>query len=182
MKIRKATKKDLIEIKKLQESNLHKNLTPGQKEKEGFVSVETNLSQLEKINKDIGILVVEEDNKIIAYEMPLGLCHAEKIPLLIPFINRILNLKYQGINLSKYKIGIEGQICISKNYKGKGIAEKLHTEFIKLLKPKYDLILTEVSSQNPRSLHVHTKKLGLQILEQYSAEGKEWYVLLQDIR
>jgi hypothetical protein len=48
----------------------------------------------------------------------------------------------------------------------------MHKRFIKMLNQNYDLLITEVSDQNPRSLHVHTKKLGLSVVQQYSAEGR----------
>jgi hypothetical protein len=137
---------------------------------------------LKSLNEKNGVLVAVKNSEVIGYEIPLDLENARKIPLLTTFINRILKFKYKGKPLSNYNLIIEGQICIKKEYKGKGIAENLHKRFVNLLKPKYDLIVTEISDQNPRSLHVHTKKLGLSVLEEYSAEGRKWYILIQDLK
>ena len=114
--------------------------------------------------------------------MPLGYEHAIQIPLLDPFVKRFTELDYEGQKIREYQWVIEGQINIEKEYKRKGIAEVLHKNFVNILQGKYDLIITEISDQNPRSLNVHTKKLGLSVVDEYQAEGRNWYVLLQDIR
>lgn len=181
-KIRKAKEQDYKQIESLQEASHFKNVSDAEKENEGFVSVKTTIPMLRKLNSDIGILVAVQNSNVIGYELPLDLENAGKIHLLDPFIERILNLKYKEKKLSEFRIIIEGQILVKKGYKGIGIAEKLHKNFIKLLKLNYDLIITEVSNQNPRSLHVHKKKLGFSVLEQYSAKGKDWYILIQDLK
>ncbi len=180
--IRKAKERDLTQIKHLQESSHYRRVSNSEKEKEGFVSVESDIPLLRTINKDIGILVAEVDGKVVGYEMPLGSEQAAQIPLLDPFVERFTKLNYEGQKIGGYRWVIEGQINIDRNYKGQGIAEALHKNFVDLLRGKYDLIVTEISDQNPRSLHVHTKKLGLKIIDEYQAEGRNWYVLLQDIR
>jgi L-amino acid N-acyltransferase YncA len=180
--IRKARAEDLEEVLRLQQANHHKNVSAADKLNEGFVSVETDLKTLKRINKMTGIVVADANGKVVGYELPLTPDEAGKIPLLIPFIERILKLKYAGRDVKDFRWLIEGQILVDKQHKGRGVAEGLHRRFVEMLKPNYDLIITEVSDQNPRSLHVHTKKLGLSIVQQYSAEGRNWYVLLQDIR
>ncbi len=180
--IRRANEGDLTQIKQLQESNHSSCVSDSDKVKEGFVSVRYDIPMLRRISQDIGILVAESAGEIIGYEMPLGLEYAEEIPLLNPFVERFLQLVYDGKKLSEYRIVIEGQICVDREHKGQGIAEELHKSFLDMLKGRYDLIVTEISDLNPRSLHVHTKKLGLQVIDEYSAEGRQWYVLLQEIR
>lgn len=180
--VRKADEKDLTPIKQLQESSHYSRISEFDKKKEGFVSVKTNFSLLRTIMKEIGILVAEVRGKVVGYELPLGLNHAAKIQLLDPFVKRFTKLKYEHRKIGYYHWVIEGQINVNKAYKGKGIAEELHRNFVDMLKGKYDLIVTEISDQNPRSLHVHTKKLGLKVIDEYKAEGRKWYILLQDIR
>ncbi len=114
--------------------------------------------------------------------MPLGLEHAAQIPFLDPFVGRVIQLDYDGKKIGDYKWVIEGQINVDRAHKGRGIAEALHKGFAEMLRGRYDLIVTEISDQNLRSLHVHTKKLGMSVVDEYQAEGRNWYVLLQDIR
>lgn len=180
--IRKAKQNDLTAIRRLQQDNLFSNVSNKEKVKEGFVSLETDIPLLSEINLRIGIILAEYKEKVIGYEFPLPIRLAKEIPLLVPFVKKIMGLKYGGKPISEYKTIIEGQICIDKAHKGKGVAEKIHKAFLVLLKGKYDLLVTEVSDLNPRSLKVHTQKLGFSVLEQYSADGRNWYILIQKIK
>ncbi len=179
--IRKAKQKDLTAIRRLQQDNLFSNISEKDKAKEGFVSLETDIPLLSEINNQIGIIVAEYNGKIIGYELPLPLPLAKKIPFLVPLVKRYMGLKFNGKPLLKYKAIIEGQICIGKPHKGKGVAEKMHKAFLELLRGKYELLVTEVSDLNLRSLRVHTQKLGLSVIEQYSADRRNWYILVQNI-
>jgi hypothetical protein len=180
--IRKATKKDIPQIKSLQDITHFSVLSDKEKKEEGFISVKNEVSQLEEISKNEGIIVAKQGQNVVGYEIPLTLKHGEEIPMLIPFIERVLGLEYEGKKLSGYNVVIDGQINVAKGHKGKGLAENMHKEFLKMLKGGYELIVTEISDQNPRSLHVCTAKLGFMVIDKYNAEGKNWYVLLQDIR
>jgi len=180
--IRKAREEDFPKIKFLQKENHFRSVSNKGRKKEGFVSVETSISMLENLNQKIGILVAVSKGEVVGYELPLDLKHASKISLLDPFIERILKLEYLGKKLSEYKIILEGQILVKMGFKGQGIAEELHKRFVNMLKNNYEIIVTEISNKNPRSLHFHTKKLKLSIIEKYFAKGFNWYILLQDIR
>ena len=180
--IRRAVDADLSQIKKIQDSTHFSTVSEEEKKKEGFISVQTTINQLREINKTCGIIVIEHNSKVIGYELALTTGYARKIPLLVPFVERIMGLTYKKKPLSKYKFIIEGQINIAKERKGKGLVEKLHKAFIEMLNPKYELIVTEISDQNPRSLHVHIKKLGFEEIDSYNAENRNWYVIAQYIR
>lgn len=179
IKIRKAKDSELRFVKELSDKYNFSVVSEEEKLNEGFVSVELNLSLLEKINHDDGVLIALDENRIIGYELPISIGQAEKISLLIPFVEIILSLKYLDSSLNKLNTIIECQILIDKGYKGRGIAEELHKKFRKLLKDKYSFIVTEVSNQNPRSLHVHVKRLGFEILKKYKSDNREWFVLIQ---
>ena len=180
--VRPAKTDDLESIRSLQKANHFSSVDDDHKAEEGFVSVETSIEMLYQLNEDIGIYVAEKAGRIVGYELPLNLQHASQIPLLEPFIARFKTIDYDGKKVSDYKWVIEGQILVAKGEKGQGIVEALHEQFINGLKEKYDLIITEISDQNPRSLHVHTNKLGLKVIEEYAADGRNWYVLAQDLR
>lgn len=179
--IRKAEEQDLLQIKRLQEENHFKALTEEEKEIWGFVSLETDIDALRDIYKDPGILVALKNSRIVGYEMPLTVQKIKKMPLFNQFIERVLNIRHKDKKLAEYRIIMEGQICIDKNHRGKGLAENMHNEFMNMIKGKYDLIFTDVSRQNPRSLHVHINKLGFKIADEYNEDGRDWCILIQDL-
>ena len=180
--IRKAVLEDYQKIIFLQKDSYYNALTEEQKKKEGFVSIIMNQKLLEEANKESGVIVAIKNNDLIGHEISLSTKKAETISLLKPFIKRLEKVNYKNKPVMSYKTVIGGQICVKKEFKGQGIVEEMHKEFIKMLRENYDLIVTEVSNHNPRSLHVCTKKLGFKIIDQYSAEGKDWFILAQELK
>ena|SRR3989344_4022555 len=177
-----AGPKDIAAIKRLQELNHFKNVSAQERKKRGFVSVETSKEVLLQIARRTGIVVAKANNELIGYEMPLPLEQAKTITLLEPFIARFDSVTYKGRKISDYNLVIAGQICVGKEYSGKGVPEIMHPYLLHMiLKGKFDLLVTEVSGQNTRSLHVSVEKLGFQLADQYCADGQSWYVLVQEI-
>jgi hypothetical protein len=177
-----ATKENLPEIKKLQDINHYRNLTPEQMAKNGFVSLETDIPMLEKILDDNFILIAKSKDNIVGYELPLTLKRANESPLIVPFVDMLLDITYQGKKISEYKTVIGGQICVVNAHKGAGLAVIMHDKFTDKLAEKYDLLVTEVSNKNMRSITASTKKLGFELVKEYEAEGRQWYVILYDLR
>ena len=95
---------------------------------------------------------------------------------------RVLRLKYKCKKLSDYKIIIYGQICVKKGYKNQGVADSLADKFFDMFENTFELVVTEISNQNSRSLNFAKNKIKFEVIDEYSAEGKNWYVLVRDIR
>ncbi len=177
-----AKEKDLADIIKLQKQNLVSNISKEERKQQGFVSVETPLKLLEEIAKQEGIAIARVKGRVVGYLMPMSVNHAKKVRLLDPFVERFKSIKFEGKDLNDYKYCILGQVCIDKDYRGKGILEKLYEELEKRLSKKYDLGVSEIGANNPRSLHAHLDKIGLKVAEQYSADGRDWYIVILDFR
>jgi len=177
-----ASDAELEAVARLQQENLGRNVSEDDKATQGFVSVETPMELLKKISDEEGITVARVDGKVAGYIMPITVEHGKHIPLLEPFIARFKNIQVDGRPLAAYRHCIIGQICIDAQYRGQGIFEQLYQELGARLAQRYDVAITEVGANNPRSLHAHTKKAGLKVIEQYTANGQDWYVLLLDFR
>ena len=94
---------------------------------------------------------------------------------LLTLIERILP-KYVQKNNTSYLIC--GQVCVNKNFRGLGLMSKLY-EKMKDLSSKYQFCVTEISSQNTRSLHVHNQ-VGFKIIHTYTKHDEEWNIVLWD--
>jgi len=111
-----------------------------------------------KIISEYGFLVAEINGKIVGYEMLLSAGLACSDDILKVLYDRALQHNYKGKNIAELKTVIEGQICVAKEHKVKGIVEALHKQYLKILHERgVELIVTEVSDLNPRSYHVHKK-------------------------
>lgn len=176
-----ATKKDLPAIIELQRLNLGRNLAEDEKKSQGFVSVETPLELLTNINSQEGVIVARLDEEIIGYIVRMTKEDASTIPLLKPFIARFPNITFKGKALTDYNYCILGQVCIKKEHRGNGLLEKLYKEFQNRSVRKYELAISEIGANNPRSLYVHLNKVGFEVIEQYSAEGQDWFVVILNL-
>jgi L-amino acid N-acyltransferase YncA len=69
-----------------------------------------------------------------------------------------------------------GQICIDKNYRGKGVFNNLYQHHKKIYQTKFDLLITEISTHNPRSQKAH-EKVGFKTIHNYKDVMDEWHVV-----
>lgn len=179
--IKLASDEDLEAIRELQKETLAANVDADEKHKEGFVSLETPLSILKKIQEQIGMVCAfDENGQLVGYEIPLPLDIAKDLSFLDPFIERVLKLSHNGIPFRIDNSVIEGQINVRQGFKGVGIAELLHEKFLALVGEKYQLVVTEVSDENPRSYNAHIGNLGMDIIQTFKAYRREWYILAQE--
>ena len=129
------------------------------------------------MNDELPSVIAVSENKIVGYTLSMTRSFREDIPILIPMFEMIDTLQYQGKELSKVNYLIGGQICIDKDFRGKGLFRKLYNFAKKSFQKQYPLMLTEVSDRNPRSAHAHLK-CGFENIHQYRINPhEEWSIL-----
>jgi L-amino acid N-acyltransferase YncA len=70
-----------------------------------------------------------------------------------------------------------GQICVDKEFRGKGLFEELYQGHKEIYGSGFDFIITEISTSNHRSLRAH-EKVGFETIHQYTDEMDEWAVVV----
>ena len=71
---------------------------------------------------------------------------------------------------------VMGQICIHKDYRGKGLFPRLYQDLQDRNANTFNSIITEIATRNTRSMHAH-KKVGFQILKTFSDATDEWAIV-----
>lgn len=69
------------------------------------------------------------------------------------------------------------QICVDRNYSGKGLVNMLYQKHKEVYSFHYDFILTEISTSNYRSIKAH-EKIGFQsitLIVMKWMNGMLWY-------
>ena len=94
-------------------------------------------------------------------------------------VEHLETLKYDGKELSGYHYYVMGQICIHKDYRGKGVFDMLYKKHKDLFEKDYDFVVTEISSSNKRSMRAH-QKIGFKIFHTYKDPVDEWNVVIWD--
>ncbi|WP_299155967.1 GNAT family N-acetyltransferase [uncultured Tenacibaculum sp.] len=170
-----TTNEELEQILYLQANNLPQNLTPIEKKEQGFVTVHHTFSLLKKMHNIHPHIIAKDKEKVIGYALSMSKIFRNEIPVLVPMFNEIDKF------FKKEKIYIlMGQVCIDKNYRGKGVFRGLYNEMKTVFSNSYECIITEIDSANTRSLNAH-KAIGFKELLTYQANNQDWIVVFMDI-
>jgi len=170
---------ELWHIHKLNGQNLKANLSVAEQEEQGFVSWLYPFSLLKQLHTLAPSIIVKEDNKVVGYALVTSVATAEFHPDLQAMVNKLETIKYQNKPLSKYNYYVMGQVCIDKEYRGKGVFKMLYEKHRELYKNKYEMLVTEISTGNLRSQKAH-EKVGFITIHTYKDDLDEWNVVVWD--
>ena len=175
------TEKELKEIQRLNQQNLKKNLSEEEIVKEGFVSWFYSLELLKNMHQLAPSIIVKEEDEVIAYAL-VTLKEASTFHNdLRIMIENLQSVIYKNRPLLLYNFYLMGQVCIHKNYRGKGVFSLLYKEHKKVYSADYDLLVTEISTNNKRSLKAH-EKVGFEDIHTYQDKLDQWSVVVWDWR
>lgn len=174
-----TTDDELFQIHCLNQQNLKQNLAKNIREQEGFVTWLYSLDLLKKMHQLSPGIVVKDGNNVVAYALTtLKESQIFHNDLEIMFQN-LESVSYKNKPLPFYNFYCMGQICVAKEYRGKGLVNLLYQKHREIYSSQYDFILTEISTSNLRSLKAH-EKAGFQSIHIYSDKMDEWAVVIWD--
>ena len=171
-----TTEDELAQIHELNQLNLKQNLSEKEKKEEGFVSWLYSMKLLEQMHKLAPSIIVKDEDKVVGYALVTLKEAREFHPDLRTMITNLQPLHYNGKSLFTYSFYCMGQICIDKNYRGKGVFNNLYQHHKKIYQTKFDLLITEISTHNPRSQKAH-EKVGFKTIHNYKDVMDEWNIV-----
>ena len=178
---RTETKEELQGILTLQSENIKSILSEEIKGKEGFVTLKHEFDLLEKMNLLEPHIIAKENDRVVGYALVMVPQLKDEIPILFPMFEKINTLTYNGHNLSESSYYVMGQVCIAKDFRGKGLFQKLYEMHMSELSDHYDYCITEVSKSNPRSIRAH-EKVGFQTIHSFTDKEDSWEIILLDLK
>lgn len=168
-------KEDFDQVLKLQQNNLKQNLTTTERAEQGFVTLQHTIETLEQMHHLAPSVVIRDDERIIAYALTMTQECRRLIPDLEPMFILLDQLSWNNQPLNKYSFYIMGQVCIAKEYRGQGLFEKMYRHHKKTYQSRFDLMVTEISTGNLRSIRAH-EKMGFKTIHTHRDELDEWVV------
>jgi ribosomal protein S18 acetylase RimI-like enzyme len=169
-----TTEDELRQILELQQCNLPSFITEDERKKEGFVTVQHDFNLLKEMHFKCPHTLAKDGDTIVGYALSMHPDFGEHIEILRPMFAQIKEAKNQYFDSATYMV--MGQICIAKEYRKQGIFRNLYETMKTTLLSDYSAIVTEVDSNNERSLNAHYA-VGFEDLGRYTSEGKEWVLL-----
>ncbi|MEM8999426.1 MAG: GNAT family N-acetyltransferase [Bacteroidota bacterium] len=167
-----ATAYELEQILTLQQKNLPKNLSNEEIGSQGFLTVEHTFAVLQEMNQTCPHIIATEKNQVVGYALCMHPKFSRTIEVLRPMFYEINQVVSKNENYL-----VMGQICIAKEFRGKGIFRGLYETMKRTLPFGFDHIITEVDTKNHRSMNAHSA-IGFRELKRYTANGKEWSLIV----
>ncbi|HEX3024166.1 MAG TPA: GNAT family N-acetyltransferase [Chitinophagaceae bacterium] len=180
IKIKRVTNDAEVEgIKKLQSENLNINISAEEAALQGFLSAVYSVEFLKIMNDASPAIIAVDDNIVVGYALVSTKEIRYHHDLLADLFNAIDKINYDGINLKDANYVVVGQLCVAKNYRGKGLVQQMYQHFRDSLQHQFDYCLTDVAQANPRSLKAHLTT-GFKIINTLTYGGISWDVVMWD--
>jgi len=179
-----ASAEDLPGIVSLHTANHIENLTQEEREREGFVTAKYTLEDIAEMHEITPPVIAKSASSgvVVGYALvvdrtcPLFQHHE----LMQDFLAAADQVVYKGRPLGEQKYVIVGQLCVAKEYRGKGVVGLLYSHYRECYAPAgYQYCVTDVSTENPRSLRAHVKA-GFIPVQKFRYSGSGWDIILYD--
>lgn len=146
--------------------------------KDGFVTTPFTVEQLERlIAREQGLFIAKAQENIVAYAMAASWDFWSEWPMFTHMMNDLPNLTYLGHTLSRSNTFQYGPICVDRKYRGTGVLQKLFGFMKSVMAEKYPILVTFINKNNPRSYRAHTRKLGLEVIQEFEYNHNTYYEL-----
>jgi hypothetical protein len=177
---RNAVIKDIPAISELQKK-YHIATISEEDKPDGFVTTLFTEEQFkELIEKEDGIAIACDGDKIAAYAMAASWEYWSKWPIFQYMIEDLPNTEYMGQILSVKNSYQYGPICIDKDYRGTEVLPMIFDFSRMQMKSRYPILITFINHINARSYNAHTKKLGLDVIKNFVFNNNNYYELGYD--
>ena len=173
---RRAEKEDYAGILRLQSANYIANL-PQQERREGFLSAEFTPEQLATLATDLGITVALDAGNVAGYLCAFRNDFNHGSPVLEKMLESYDRVQFNGQPLNSYSSYIYGPVCISREYRRRGILRGLYDVQKRDLAGQFEIGVAFVSRDNPHSLTAHLAGLGMTGVGDFEANGKVYVIL-----
>ncbi len=176
MLIRIGTERDIDGIIALQSQNLYANLSATELAG-GFVTTPFTPELIRLLFAQTGVFVAEIDGKIVGYVLAGDWNFFSQWEIFRVMTSRLPNLKFQGMKIDVDQSFQYGPVCIDRTLRGSGILPELFVKMRTSFALEFPIGVTFINQLNQRSLMAHTRKLDLEIIDEFELNGNSFYTL-----
>ncbi len=172
-----STEKEIPAILSLQRKNLIKNISDEERQSQGFVTLQHSPEVLLQMHRLAPAVVAKDDDTVVGYALTMLRECRQIVPDLEPMFSVLDKVQWNGSPLNGHRFYVMGQICIDKEYRGRGLFDQLYHGHRQYYQPSFDCIVTEIATRNLRSLRAH-ERVGFTTIHVHQDELDEWNVVL----
>lgn len=170
---------DLKGILSLQQENLSTILSQEEKDKQGFVTIQHNLDQLQSMHSVAPHVLAKEKDQVVGYVLAMTLASRDLVPLMVPLFENFDQSEIGRKKVTDYNPMVVGQVCVGKSQRGTGLFDKLYTKYREQYASTHDFAITSVALSNYRSLAAH-QRVGFKILHTFQDSLHPWAIVCWD--
>jgi hypothetical protein len=146
--------------------------------KDGFVTTAFTKEELTQlIEQEQGLFIAKEGDEVLAYVMAASWQFWSKWAMFQHMITELPKLEYMGQTLCVDNSYQYGPICIDKSVRGTEVLKEIFNFSLGHMAKRYPILVTFVNQINPRSYEAHTRKLGLDVIQEFEFNGNRYWEL-----
>jgi hypothetical protein len=173
---RVANQSDIDGILELQSRNLYINLSEVE-QAEGFVTTPFTVEQIKTLLTQTGVFVAEEQGRVMGYAFAGSWDFFSQWPIFPYMVSRFPQVNFQDTQVTVDNTFQYGPVCIERTLRGGGVFPQLFETMRSSFSSRFPIGLTFINKANPRSLAAHTRKLNLEIIDEFEFKGNSYYGL-----
>jgi hypothetical protein len=174
--IRQAIESDLEGILDLQSRNLYANIAAADLAG-GFVTTPFTPDLLRQLLIQAGVFVAEDDRQIVGYVLAGDWPFFSQWEIFRLMMARLPELKFQGREMTVDRSFQYGPVCIDIAARGSNLLPELYELMRSSFAPKFPIGITFINKINERSFAAHTRKLDLEVIDEFEFNGNSFYTL-----
>ena len=176
-----TTDREIQEIRDLQEVNLKDNVTANNRLSDGFLTAKYELDFLKAMNDLTPAIIAKQNGGVVGYALATDRSLLAQHPLLKDLGTQINKIPFGGQFIGDFDYLVVGQLCVSKEVRGLGLAQDLYAQFKATYESRYPFAITDVDRENLVSLKTHLK-VGFQVISMLQYGSSNWHVIIWDWR
>ena len=118
---------------------------------------------------------------LVGFVINSRLAPAHYPPLVQHICGLLPTLLFRQRPLADYRWFFYGPVLVAPAYRGQGLLQRLFGDSQQTLAGRYDVGIAFIAAENTASLHVHTYKLGLEVVGELEFSGTPYVVLAFEV-
>lgn len=174
-----TTDQHFEEILSLQNQNHYSKISKHQQQNDGFLFAMHSLPFLKKMAALVPQVIALSEDRVVGYNLAMISPMNNELPSIVPMFEQLTKWSYKGKPLTDYRVIVGGQVCVDKDFRGRGMISQLYHRTKELTSGSYDMCFTEIAVRNTVSLNAH-RRIGFEVLGAYNDGQENWNLVLWD--
>lgn len=168
---RRALAGDYADIVRLNAENFIANLS-AEERSDGFLSAVFSIEQVAAMARDLGIMVVMDNQKLVGFVCAFRNDFAHGSAVVAKMIESYDRAIFEGKPLTQYQTYAYGPVCIDRRYRRQGLLRGLYEAQRNDLAGQFEVGVALIARDNPHSMDAHIKGLGMTEVGEFEVNGK----------